>query len=101
MDMTIYITPQMITPAFDGRERDESIGIFRRLFRSAIIKWQRRKMTAALEALDDRILRDIGICRREIPRVVDGLSHRELRMAPLASTATSVGAEHEANLKAA
>ena len=44
-------------------------------------------MIAALEAMDDRLLRDIGIYRNDIPRVVDGLDDRELRMRPLAAPA--------------
>lgn len=51
---------------------------------NAVQNWQRRKMIAALEALDDRILLDIGIDRSEINRVVDGFSDAELRMAPIA-----------------
>ncbi len=34
---------------------------------------RRRQMVAELSALDDRILEDIGIRRRDIPMVVDGL----------------------------
>ncbi|WP_025769679.1 DUF1127 domain-containing protein [Thioalkalivibrio sp. HK1] len=34
---------------------------------------RRRQMVAELSALDDRILDDIGIRRRDIPMVVDGL----------------------------
>ena len=41
-------------------------------------------MAAALEALDDRILLDIGIHRGAIRRVVDGFDDAELRMVPIA-----------------
>ncbi len=44
-------------------------------------------MIAALEAMDDLLLRDIGIYRNDIPRIVDGLDDRELRMRPLAASA--------------
>lgn len=81
--MSIYITRQMIDPAFDKRGRDENKGFFRRLFRSATRQWQRRRMIAALQAMDDRLLRDIGIDRADIPRIVDGFSDREIRMNPL------------------
>lgn len=51
---------------------------------SVIQTWQRRKMIAALGALDDHILKDIGIPRGEIERVVDGFNARELGMQPVA-----------------
>lgn len=51
---------------------------------SVIQTWQRQKMIAALGALDDHILRDIGIPRGEIERVVDGFNARELGMQPVA-----------------
>ena len=84
--MSIYITRQMIDPASGKRGRDEANGLFQRLFRSAARKWRRRKMIASLEALDDAILRDIGIYRADIPRVVDGFSDRELGMEPVGSS---------------
>ena len=61
-------------------------GPVRRWLAAALRRWQRRKMIAALGAMDDRMLRDIGIDRADIPRVVEGFSDRELRMAPLAET---------------
>lgn len=56
-----------------------------RWLHDVIRRWQRRKMIATLRAMDDRMLRDIGLARAEIPRVVEGFSSRELRMVPLAS----------------
>ena len=61
------------------------ISPYRQWLLAATRCWQRRKMIAALEAMDDRLLQDIGIHRDEIPHVVDGFSDRELRMTPLAS----------------
>lgn len=63
-------------------------------------------MIAALEAMDDQLLRDIGIYRNDIPRVVDGLNDREFSMRPLAappqnrskSTMTSITKQHERRL---
>lgn len=55
-----------------------------RWLKGVIRRWQRRKMIATLRALDDRMLRDIGLVRAEIPRVVEGFSSRELQMVPLA-----------------
>ena len=53
-------------------------------WQSVVRSWQRRKMIAALSALDDHILHDIGIHRGNIERVVDGFDDRELRMTPVA-----------------
>lgn len=83
--MSIYITRQMIDPAFDTRRHDDGGGLFQRLLRPAIRTWQRRKMIATLNSLDDGTLRDIGINRTDIPRIVDGFSNRELGMEPVAS----------------
>ncbi len=58
-------------------------------------------MIAALEAMDDRLLRDIGIYRGDIPRVVDDLNDRELRMSPLANSAKSVEIDDDHYRKAA
>ncbi|MEY8117214.1 MULTISPECIES: DUF1127 domain-containing protein [unclassified Falsihalocynthiibacter] len=59
-------------------------GVLRRWLRSAIRSWKRRKMIAVLQAMDDRLLRDIGIFRYDIERVVDGIEERELGMVPFA-----------------
>ena len=58
--------------------------IWRRWSRSASQRWKRRKMIAALEAMDDHLLSDIGITRMEIESVVDAFDERELGMVPLA-----------------
>lgn len=47
--------------------------------------WQRRIMIALLEAMDDWLLRDIGIDRADILDVVNGFDDRELLMAPLST----------------
>ncbi len=39
-------------------------------------RWQRERAISELRRLDDRMLNDIGICRNDIPRVVDGLFSR-------------------------
>ena len=41
--------------------------------------------------MDDRLLRDIGLNRGDIERVVGGFDGRKLRMNPLAPTAIAVG----------
>ncbi len=40
-----------------------------RALRSAARNWKRRKMIAALDALDDRTLQEIGVHRAEIGRL--------------------------------
>ncbi|MBO9457277.1 DUF1127 domain-containing protein [Paracoccus sp. R12_1] len=42
-------------------------------------------MIEALRRMDDRMLRDIGIDRNEIPRVVNGFTDCELSMRPVSS----------------
>ena len=99
--MSIYITRQMIDPASGKPAGSKSIGLLRRMFRRAVRNWQRRKMIAKLEAMDDRLLRDIGLHRGEIRRLVDGFDDRELGMVPVTSAETSAGTDYEAFRKAA
>ncbi len=68
-------------PADQSRE-----SVFSRWAATAMRRWKRRKMVAALNAMDDRLLSDIGLRRAEIRRVVDAFDDRELGMAPVAST---------------
>ncbi len=56
----------------------------RQWLRTATLRWRRRKMIATFEAMDDRLLWDIGIHRTDIVRMVDTFDERELRMRPLA-----------------
>ena len=60
------------------------MNVLLRWWQSAVQNWQRRKMIAALEALDDRTLMDIGVHRGGIKGVVDGFNDAELRMVPIA-----------------
>lgn len=80
---------------------EERRGYMSRVWRAAIRRWQRRKMIAALEAMDDRLLRDIGIGRPDIPRMVATFSDRELRMTPLAASPTLAELHLETYRKAA
>ena len=59
-------------------------GVLQRWSRAITNNWKRRKMIGALRAMDDRLLRDIGIYRNDIERVVDGFNERELRIVPIA-----------------
>lgn len=45
------------------------------LFLRAVQRWQRNRAVNELSRLDDRQLKDIGISRNDIPRVVEGLFH--------------------------
>ncbi|WP_373310621.1 DUF1127 domain-containing protein [Seohaeicola zhoushanensis] len=78
-----------ITPHFPPRRtagrNNRKPGAIRRWLRAVFHNWQRRKMIETLRSMDDRLLRDIGIERSDIPRVVDGLTDRELSMRPVSS----------------
>ncbi|MCB1347976.1 MAG: DUF1127 domain-containing protein [Maritimibacter sp.] len=82
-------------------EREYSGGVLRQWLGSAYRSWQRHKMIAALEALDSRLLEDIGIHRGEIPRVVERFDTRELAMVPLAPPPSPDEIEYEAYQRAA
>lgn len=99
--MSIYLTPQMTAASAvtGGARRPE--GPFKRGLQAALRNWKRRKLIAALHALDERTLCDIGLHRSEIERFVDRLDDRELAMEPVASRDATVDAVQEAYLKAA
>jgi uncharacterized protein YjiS (DUF1127 family) len=59
--------------------------VIRRWLQAAARNWKRRKMIASLEAMDDWLLRDIGIERGDIISVVNGFDERELMMAPMSA----------------
>ncbi|WP_341864195.1 DUF1127 domain-containing protein [Gymnodinialimonas sp. 57CJ19] len=65
-------------------------GMLARLLTSASLRWKRNRMISAFNAMDDHVLRDIGIHRTQIEQFVDSLSTRELDMAPLAQTPPKV-----------
>lgn len=49
----------------------------RNLVRRIVRFWQRHTAEAELNALDDRALHDIGICRSDIPAIASGLYFRD------------------------
>ncbi len=63
------VTPAMM-PRFSG---------LRRLMSAVMRTWQRRKMIATFEAMDDWMLKDIGLRREDIVRTVN--SFDEMRIA--------------------
>ena len=79
-DISLSPKPHRSGQRKTGRRR----GMLRRWARNIVRNWQRRRMIAALRAMDDNLLHSIGISRNEIPRVVDGLADRELGMRPVA-----------------
>ncbi len=68
----------------DQKSNSPQPGFLRRWLQSKIHNWKHRKMVAALQAMDDRLLWELGIRRTEIVRVVDSFDERELGMVPLA-----------------
>lgn len=87
--LSSYLIKQMLdqtsrqdTPHIPGGR----IGIW---VNAGLRRWQQRQMRAALHKLDDGVLSDIGLSRRDIPCLVGGLTSRELRMAPVASSSAS------------
>lgn len=80
--MSEFLTGQMLET--DGRpgSLERIYGFGRRWVVAGLLRWRRRRMAQTLNALDDWTLRDIGISRADIPRIVDGFDRRELRMAP-------------------
>lgn len=69
-----------------ARKRAKVGGAIRNWVRSAYRHWQRNKMIAAFESLDDATLRDIGVYRGEIRSIVDGFDDHELAKVPVAAT---------------
>lgn len=68
---------------------------------ASLRKMHQRKMIAELHAMDDRLLRDIGLFRSDIARVVNGFDDAELRMAPVARPLPVARAEASQFKKAA
>ena len=61
--------------------------ILSRLGRAISDNWGRRKMIAALRSMDDHLLKDIGIYRNDIERVVNGAYARDTSLASTRRTA--------------
>lgn len=82
--MSVHIKHRLPGRAVPSAPNAQRTSVILRWWQNAVQNWQRRKMIAALEALDDRTLLDIGVHRGEIRRVVEGFNDAELRMAPVA-----------------
>lgn len=70
------------------RARKNKIGsTFGRWLRAAIRQRQRNRLFAEFRSMDDRMLRDMGIYRGDIRRVVDSFDDHELGMTPFSPSA--------------
>lgn len=88
---TPFLTPRtsMARPRnLEGANTKPRVGVdlLRRWIRASAKNWKRRKMIAALQSMDDLLLKDIGVDRSEIIRIVDGFDDRELDMVPVGRT---------------
>ncbi|MFX0543283.1 DUF1127 domain-containing protein [Roseovarius sp. S4756] len=68
--MSVYITREMVQRAAYEHKTGENQSVFGPVIRHLSRLWRQRRAIAALEALDDRMLWDIGIRRSEIRRAV-------------------------------
>lgn len=59
------------TPLYPSASATRPRGL-RRLTSALMRRWQRRKMIATFEAMDDWMLKDIGLRREDIVRTVNG-----------------------------
>lgn len=74
------------TPATGRRERGGAVA---RFIKASIRRWQKRRTMMALEGLSDWMLNDIGLCRSDIPQVVEDLIADDPRPASLARSAAA------------
>ncbi|WP_370363027.1 DUF1127 domain-containing protein [Limimaricola litoreus] len=84
--MSIYITREMIDTSIRKSKTQMNGSIFTVLFRWVRKQLQRRRMIFDLQAMDDKMLDDIGIHRADIPRLVGSLGDRDLRMQSMGPT---------------
>ncbi|SMC95507.1 protein of unknown function [Primorskyibacter flagellatus] len=89
--MQTFLTPgNFLSPALSRstapRDPAKTAGrTLGRWARTAIRQWQRNKLIATLEAMDDWVLHDIGIYRGDIRDIVNSFDDRELGMVPFAA----------------
>lgn len=92
--MSVHIKHHLSDHAVTSTSNPRGMRVISRWWQNTVQNWQRRKMIAALEALNDRTLLDIGVHRGEIRRVVEGFNEAELRMAPVAPEPASHDASY-------
>ena len=85
--MSIHRYPSNPVPQ-DQTRRPVRMTAAQRLLR-AIRRWQHSRAVAALQAMPDMYLENIGLARADIPRTVDGIFPRKGEMMPVRLTEPS------------
>ena len=75
-----FLAPRPLADAAHDSSAPKRDGFAKRWVHSAFESWKRRRTIAALHALSDHNLRDIGVRRSNIERFVDGLCGRDSRI---------------------
>ncbi len=75
-------------------------GLLQRAMWLANQRWKRHKTIAALRAMDDHMLKDIGVNRYEITDIVDRPAHRDMHLVRNHANHNSVR-EEQSSLKLA
>ncbi|HEY9037407.1 MAG TPA: DUF1127 domain-containing protein [Roseovarius sp.] len=82
--MSTDLANQMMDPAARGNLSKDDSGSVRSWLLAAFEQWQRRKMAAALQKLDDSMLTDIGVYRSDTAQARRKCAaHSFKRQAPL------------------
>ncbi|MDN5788299.1 DUF1127 domain-containing protein [Pseudorhodobacter sp.] len=89
--MSVYITRKMIRQAAHDWRQDNTVGIVERMIRSAKRTLKRRETISELHSLTDWELRDIGIYRGDIPRIVRQIDDHDLGLMPASRGAQARG----------
>lgn len=92
--MTNHITRETLDFTNNRIWRSRLAGVLRRVFQAIRKNMERRVAISELQAMDNRVLRDLGIYRGDIPRVVDGLSNNG-RLRPQVAVAVVEPARRE------
>ncbi len=87
--MSGYLSRQMLDPRWRRPVPKDGGGRFHQWVAAALRRGRRRKMAKAFHDIDDWVLFDIGLRRADIPRLVEELDDRELRMRPPARSAAA------------
>jgi uncharacterized protein YjiS (DUF1127 family) len=87
--MNIYLSRETLNPASDRLRRSKLIAALRRMGGAIRQNMERRAAINELHSMDDRTLRDLGIYRSDIERVVDGLCDDTRRRRPTKTIAAA------------
>lgn len=80
--MSVYITREMLRQAARAPQQFPTDNILSRVVRAAKRAARQRRTVAELSVLTDRELRDIGLWRADIPRVVGEMTDHDFGLAP-------------------